>query len=498
MHDCCGFLLYIFAYQPGSLPESLAFQREMESDLSYQLTVMKFGGTSIEDGPAFERVARIVLSSEGTDLAVVVSAMSGVTDALITGFRRAARGETVEALASLDRHFERHLKVSNELGSIARAKMRLLVEAARQEIAALLEVAAARGITSRAQDALVSHGERLAANLLTLVLEGYGIPASYVDARRCILTDEGYGSARPLLEKTSRQTRTELKPLLGKKRVPVLAGFIGAARNGDTTTLGRGSSDYSATLVSAALGARETQIWTDVDGVRTADPALVKAARTVAQLSYEEAAELARLGASVLHPKMIGPVRELQIPVRICNSRASEQSGTLICAESGPSSPAVKAIAHKTNLTKIDINATQPLFANGLLHSVREVFNRQQINMYVVAMSDAGVSLACEEDVVSESIVQVLKRMGRVKIERDRAMIGCVGEGLRNGASGAAHVRTILRTIDPSLIWQSTGSINLISVVDIARVGQVVRQIHQGIFERDLQGMEERVSRSLG
>ncbi|MDQ2922317.1 MAG: aspartate kinase, partial [Acidobacteriota bacterium] len=255
---------------------------------------MKFGGTSLEDWQAFQRVANIIDSNGSANLVVVVSAMSGVTDALISSFQKAARGETSEALRALEHHFERHLKISRTLSARASERMRVVIEHSRREIIELLrDVCAKRRTTAEGQDAMVSQGERLSANLLTIVLEAYGIPASYVDARRCIITNAEHGRAKPLIEETWRKTRAELQPLLETKRVPVLGGFIAAAKNRVTTTLGRGSSDYSATLFSAALGARETQIWTDVDGVMTADPCLVKSARTVSQLSYEEAAELA-------------------------------------------------------------------------------------------------------------------------------------------------------------------------------------------------------------
>lgn len=454
--------------------------------MSTQIGVMKFGGTSVEDGHAFERVARIVRSYRRAAPVVVVSAMSGVTDALMMSLRMAATGENIEAVRSLEEHFERHLRVTSSLDGTARAKMRVLVENTRREIRELLDIAAASRIrTAQLQDMITSHGERLSANLLTIVLDENGLPATYIDARRCILTNEEYGSAKPLIEETWRQTRAEVEPLLEAKRIPVLGGFIGATMDGATTTLGRGSSDYTATLVSAALGALETQIWTDVDGVQTADPCLVNAARTVSQLSYEEAAELARLGARVLHPKMIQPVLEQKIPVRICNSRVPEQSGTLICASTEASPNAVKAIAHKTDLARIDIASTPTLVANGFLHAIKEIFNRHQTNMDIVAMSEVGMSFACEEAGALPSLVDDLKQVGSVQIERHRAIISCVGEGLQSTPGVAANVLNGLRDIDSTLTWQSTSSISLISVVDVDCVGPVVKRLHEGIFERD-------------
>jgi aspartate kinase len=334
---------------------------------------------------------------------------------------------------------------------------------------------------------MASQGERLSANLLTIVLEEFGIPASYVDARRCILTNEEHGQAEPLFLETEFRLQAELKPLLEAKRVPVLAGFIGATRDSATTTLGRGSSNYSATLVSAALGARETQIWTDVDGLKTADPCLVKTARTVSQLSYEEAAELARLGAGVLHPKMFEPVRKLEIPVHIRDSRSPKKPGTLICSRTETSGFPVKAIAHQTNLTTIEITSTPVFVANGFLHAIEEIFARRGAPMNLVAMSDVGISCTHESDASLSSIVEDLSQVGAVATEKHRAIISCVGAGLNSSSTLAENVRRMLSNIDPSLTWRSTSSSNLIAVVDTDGVGQSVRNLHQGIFESDWQ-----------
>lgn len=312
------------------------------------ITVVKFGGTSIQDAPAFMRVAQIVKAKESSPLIVVASAMSGVTDALIASFRGVSTDGVQIAAERLEEHFVRHLYVGQSLSPVRFARLQSLIEISRSEIVeSLKRAAAANGnVELRLHDAIASHGERLAANLLTLVLEEHGMPAEYVDARRCVITNNEYGNAAPLLAELKQNTRAELLPLLHNKRIPVLGGFIGSTRDGVTTTLGRGSSDYSATLIGAAVHAREIEIWTDVDGIQTADPRLVQATRTVPHVSYAEAAQLAKLGARVMHPQMIEPVIEQRIPIRILNSHAPEQSGTLISAEPHPNGT-VKAIAHK-------------------------------------------------------------------------------------------------------------------------------------------------------
>lgn len=333
------------------------------------IKILKFGGTSVADTAAFERATQIVRANAFAPLVVVVSAMRGVTDALIESFHTATSQGATAALATLEEHFERHAQVAH---SLCTDEAKCVIENTRREIIELLDVAADGGTADlRIQDAIASYGERLCAQLFTMMLEKNGVRASYVDARRCILTDDNYGSASPLTQEVNVRTKAELEPLLESKRVPVLGGFIGATSEGVTTTLGRGSSDYSATLIGAALQAAEIQIWTDVDGVQTADPSLVTATRTVPVISYEEAGQLAVLGARVMHPKMIKPVVGNKIPIRIRNSRAPEQKGTLICATSEPPEGVVKAIAHHLNSEHAIVGCVGDGLADGSRNAAR-------------------------------------------------------------------------------------------------------------------------------
>lgn len=448
------------------------------------VTVMKFGGTSIEDGPAFERVTRIVGAHQPERPVVVVSAMSRVTDALLSSLRAAAGGDLAEALRPVDEHLERHLRVSRGLGAPARADMTLRVESFRRELADLLGgVASSRRASAAVRDAVASYGERLSAWLLASVLAEHGLPASHVDARRCVVTDGEHGNASPLHAQTRRRTRDELEPLLRAERIPVLGGFIAATAGGVTTTLGRGSSDYTATLVSAALDAREAQIWTDVSGVLTADPRLIETARTVPRLSYGEAAELARFGAKVLHPKSIQPAARRGIPLRICNSRAPGEAGTLIRAGAGPARAAVKAITHQTGLNLIEVTSTPASVANGFRRAVEEILGRRHAAVNLVATSEVGVSLACAEADMLPSVVRDLRRVGSVEVRAGRAVVCCVGEGLRDAPGGVWKLFDALRETDPTLTRHSTSGNNCIFVVAEHRVEGVVRRLHRGIFE---------------
>jgi aspartate kinase len=453
---------------------------------------MKFGGTSLEDGPAFERVADIVRSYRAIRPVVVVSAMSRVTDALLLSLRIAADGRARDAACSLEEHLERHLKVAETFGPGGRATVSSLIERARQEIGVVLNAAAvSRATSGRLLDSIASFGEILSASLLAVTLEEHGLSASYVDTRRCILTNEDHGKARPLLKETSEYTCAQLQPLLHAKKVPVLGGFIASTIGGVTTTLGRGSSDYTATLVSAVLGARETQIWTDVNGVLTADPRLINRAHTVPHLSYDEAAELTRFGASVLHWKTIQPVVEKRIPLRIRNSRAPEAGETLICARKRTSPATVKAIAHKTGITLIKLTSSPAAISNGLRSVVQEILFRHQTNVDILTHSESSFTLACQpEATLSSAIGELRQVVAAVEVRSDCGIVCCVGEGLGREASKVTKVPDVLTNIDPTLTWHKSSNIGFVSVVDEGGVESLVKRLHYAIFENDAPEMQ--------
>lgn len=427
--------------------------------------VMKFGGTSVADAAAFENVARIVASERESAPVVVVSAMSGVTDALL-------------AATNIEEVFERHHRVSRELLDDNKAFAERL-SSAEQEIAVLLE---GLGNRKRLQDAVVSFGEILSSALLAEVLNQRGIAARQVDARRCIMTDEEHTSAAPLMTETFANSKNELLPVIESGEVPVLGGFIGATRRGVTTTLGRGGSDYTAALLGAAIGASEIQIWTDVTGVLTADPRVVPDAQTIERLSYGEAAELAYFGAKVLHPKTIQPAIESSIPVRICNSRAPQEAGTLVGPQSETSPRTVKAIAHKTGVTTVQITSLRMLGAYGFLRALFEVFDRHRTVVDVVTTSEVSVSLSLDDASALPAIVEELERLGTVRVEKGRAIICVVGEGLRGTPGIAARVFSTISDINVTLISQGASRINFTFAIEEERVREAVTRLHEEFF----------------
>ncbi len=447
-------------------------------------TVMKFGGTSVADAQAFENVARIVGSHRGAAPVVVVSAMSGVTDALLAATIAAGEGRAGEAIASLEQTFQRHHKTAAELlAPSAAAAFSKQVDNAAHQINELLGTSADNPLRRRpTQDAVLAYGEMLSSELLTALLNERGTNAQHVDARRCIVTDDEYTCALPLMPDTLFKANDVLVPVVENRLVPVLGGFIASTAEGTTTTLGRGGSDYTAALIGAALPADEIQIWTDVTGVLTADPRVVAAAQTVERLSYAEASELAYFGAKVLHPKTIQPAIEGSIPVRICNSRAPEQVGTLVGPQTETTDRTIKAIAHKSGVTTVQVSSARMLGAYGFLRALFEVFDRHKTVVDVVATSEVSVSLSLDDASALPVIVTELEQLGTVRVEKGCAIVCVVGEGLRGTPGIAARVFSAISDINVTLISQGASSINFTFAVEEDRVEEAVRKLHQEFF----------------
>ena len=441
--------------------------------------VMKFGGTSVADAAALENVACIVASQRDHAPVVVVSAMSGVTDALLSSTRIASERDSEEATASLAETFRRHEQAAEELLPSPAGFIDYLNNAAKQ----ISQLLTANGRAT--QDAIVSFGEMLSSRLLAETLKHRGVNAQQVDPRCCVITDDEHTCAVPLMAETWTMSQQSLLPIVEDKVVPVVGGFVGATKTGVTTTLGRGGSDYTAALLGAALRSEEIQIWTDVTGVLTADPRVVPDAQTVERLSYGEAAELAYFGAKVLHPKTIQPAIEDRIPVRICNSRAPKERGTLVGPQTETSPRTIKAIAHKTGVTTVQISSARMLGAYGFLRALFEVFDRHRTVVDVVTTSEVSVSLSLDDDSTLPAVVAELEQLGTVRVEKGCAIICVVGEGLRTTPGIAARVFSTISDINITLISQGASSINVTFAIEETRVAEAVRRLHDAFFPND-------------
>ncbi|HXF42292.1 MAG TPA: lysine-sensitive aspartokinase 3 [Pyrinomonadaceae bacterium] len=446
---------------------------------------MKFGGTSVGNSEAFQKVSDIVASqSETKDKVVVVSAMRGVTDALISAFETAKAKDPDEAFQSLEPHFERHIEVADKLVSSRHRKLfDAELDYSKKELNDLLRRTNRRSLPlSMLKDAIVSYGEQLSSRLLACVLESREIPSRHIDARRVIVTDDEFGSAEPLWEETEELINLEATSAFSEGRTAVIGGFIGANRAGETTTLGRGGSDFSASIVAAAINAGELQIWTDVSGVMTCDPRICPEARPIPSLSYEEAAELAYFGAKVLHPKTIKPAVDKQIPVRVCNTFDPLASGTLITAHSDETPNLIKSIAHKSGITILRITSARMLGAYGFMSAVFQVFDRHRVVIDVISTSEVSVAMTIDNAQNLDRVVEELKRLGEVVIEPDNAVVCVVGEGLRASKGLAAKIFSTISDINIALVSHGASEVNLTFVVRDDVVSEVIRRLHKEFF----------------
>ncbi|MFL6274286.1 MAG: lysine-sensitive aspartokinase 3 [Blastocatellia bacterium] len=454
------------------------------------MIVMKFGGTSVGDAAAIHQVAEIVKSKLERAPVVVVSAMTRVTDALLSIARIATERRYEEAAAIIEALRERHLETARALmagyadtDSYSLAWAAHSIDYQFNELTGLARSVATLGeLTPRSQDAIVSFGERLSSVIVTAAFAARGIRAELVDSRQFILTDNQFTRAAPNMIETRQRTRAVLLPVIESKCVPVAQGFIGSTVDGVTTTIGRGGSDYSAAIIGAAIGAEAIEIWTDVDGLLTADPRVVRAARRIRVISFTEAAELSYFGAKVLHPSTVMPAVEQGIPVHIFNTHNPAGEGTLIVSKPPRTANAIKSIAFKRGVTIINVTATRMLMAYGFLRALFEVFERHQTSVDVVTTSEVSVSMTLDSADNLEAIELDLRKIGEVGIERDKAIVCVVGENLKSTPGVAGRLFSAIGDANINMISQGASEINLTFVTDERDVAVVVERLHEAFF----------------
>ena len=450
------------------------------------MIVCKFGGTSVQDAEAMTRLAQIIKARLKKQPVVVASAMGKTTNQLLEVAQTAAKGKRQEALDLLTKIKEKHLKEAQKMGiALTEDSVAETLHAYFKEMRDLVKGLAALGeLTPRITDAMASYGERLSTLILTQVLENQEVPAQLMDARECVITDDNYTRAVPIFDLTDDAIVKHLRPVIKAGKVPVFQGFIGRTREGITTTIGRGGSDYSASIIGAALDAEDIQIWTDVDGIMTTDPRMVKEARRIRAISFDEAAELAYFGAKVLHPATIIPAVSKKIPVHVLNSYKPDQDGTLITDEAPPCENPVKAIAYKSGITVVNVTSTRMLMAYGFLKKIFEIFEHHKVPVDVVSTSEVSVSLTVDETSALWDIVTDLKKIGEVNVEGSKAIVCCVGDNLRN-IPGVPHMAfSALQDIRIQMISQGASAINITFVIDQERLPEAVRSLHDSFFRK--------------
>jgi len=448
------------------------------------MIVMKFGGTSVQDERAIKRVAKIVEGRLQQRPVVVVSAMARVTDQLQTMARAAAAGDLDSALSLARALRERHQTTAARLLN-KDSEFRTGLDETFDQLESLLRgICAIRELSRRTMDNVLSFGELLSSRMVSAAFCVMGMDSVLVDSRECIVTDDQHNQAVPQFEQTNQRLVSRLRPLLEAGKVPVMGGFIGATREGVTTTIGRGGSDFSAAIVGAALDAERIEIWTDVDGMKTTDPNLCPSARRLDEVSFDEAAEMAFFGAKVLHPATLLPAMQKNQPVYVLNSHNPNNQGT--CIRSNPAVAATqrfKAIAVKKGVSIISVSAGHMLEGHTFLHDVFQVFKQHHVPVDIVATSEVSISLTADSKLASEELLADLRKVAEVELERDKAII-CVLHSLRSVPGTLAKVFAALGDINVRMVSQGASEINISFVIEEKDVAEAVRRLHKALVLR--------------
>jgi aspartate kinase len=473
-------------FQEDSI-HSIGDRRRAERSRKKPLRVMKFGGTSVGDASCIGKVVEIIrAASRDSHIVVVVSAMSGVTNQLIESAIQSEAGNRDLVATIFDALRKQHDAAAASLVQSGTERKHLghRMHAIFDEGDHLCQgTILLRELTPRARDSISSLGERLSAPLVAATLAEHGVASEAIDATDFIVTDSCHGAAEPRMDLTRERCQARLRPLLQQGIVPVITGFIGATEEGVLTTLGRGGSDYSATILGSVLDADEVIIWTDVDGVLTADPRLVPGASTISEISYREAAELAYFGAKVLHPATIQPAVGQDIPVRILNShRPQDAIGTLITRDRPPSARPLTAVAAKRGVTVVDITSTRMLMAHGFLRRIFDAFATYRTSVDVVTTSEVSVSVTIDDSRRLDAVIAALADVADVAREDGMAIVCAVGDGLQHAPGFVGDLLSALGSIPVRMVSQAAARRNITLVIREADLPETLTRVHDRFF----------------
>jgi aspartate kinase len=449
--------------------------------------VIKFGGTSVGDA---QRVANAIdIVDERRDLGpiVVVSALSGVTNDLVAASEaaRACDAARVDEIvrAVRQRHEDVAIRLVQQKIDFFESFTKQLDKQIDQIHTILRGIAMLGEITMRAKDKVVAIGEKLSSVLFAYSMMMRALPGEHVDSEEVVITDSRFGEASPLMDETRAAASRVLLPLVERHLIPVMGGFIGRTRDGATTTLGRGGSDYSAAIIGAAVGAREIQIWTDVDGMMTCDPRLIPGARVIERISYVEAAELAWFGAKVLHPKTIAPAVEKKIPVRVLNTHNVASPGTLVTEEGDQRDHGARAIALKRGVTVVHMTSNKMLGAHGFLARLFAIFEQLEVSVDLITTSEVSVSVTIDDRHNLPQLIEKLTPIAEVSVLDNQCIVAVVGRNLMKDSAVGARIFDSLRGVPMAMFSLGTTGLNLSIVVDENEADRAVKSIHRALFE---------------
>jgi aspartate kinase len=447
------------------------------------ITVSKFGGTSVKNIDAINRLLSII-SNKKENVIVVVSAMATVTDTLLSLVSNLRVGRINKALQLLDNVFELHKRTAHELG--LNGDVGNFLENEHSEMQQLIKALNILGeVSPKSSDMIIAIGEKLSAYIVSEFMRDKDVDCELFNTPDIIRTDSNFGEAEVDLKATKKLINKKLNPELKKYHVIVCAGFIASDKNGNITTMGRGGSDFSAAIIAAGIKVNKLEIWTDVPGIMTADPRYIKDARIIKILTYMEAAELAYFGAKVLHPKTIQPAITEQIPVYVRNSYMPGHKGTKI-VPGGRKHKIIKAIALRKGITIINITSNRMLGTYGFLKRVFDIFDRYQTSVDIVTTSEVSVSLTIDNDKNLSKIKKDLKQTGDVEIRQNYGVISAVGEGIRDTAGVAARFFGVLKGVNISMVSIGASEVNISIIVKEADIKASLNLLHNAFFSGDL------------
>jgi aspartate kinase len=461
-----GFLIYFLSGEP--------------------MIVMKFGGSSVKDAVSIDRVIKIIQEHLPLCPVIVVSAMGRTTRSLLDVGALASQGKTAETIAVLAAMQANHLAALSQLiEDYTHSPVFSLLAGYFGEMHDLVKgLSILKDFSPRSQDAMAAYGELLSSAILAAGLESRGVKAQLMDSRTLMMTDDHFTAAEPIEETAQVRMRAALLPELERGRTPVMQGYIGATLAGATTTLGFEGSDFTASFVGAALDVKAIQIWKDVPGLMTADPAVIPEAQTIPAATCDEMAELTYFGAKLLHPRAVWPAAQKRIPVQILNSWRPQDAGTSIQESAAAAPQGVRSIAFKRGLALLHIvsNGQQPI--SEFMKGVLEVLDRHRVTPDLTAISSTHCRLALDANLPLERLLPELHRWGAVEIERGKASICLVGQGLVQQPGIAASALGAISDLRLDLVSQGSSPNSLMMILDETHLETGLKRIHRQFFER--------------
>jgi len=445
------------------------------------MIVMKFGGTSVQNTEMIDNAIKIAENQLERSPLLVSSAMGKTTDKLVAIANSAVAGDSDLAFSIYNDIKANHFLAIN--GFLSGENLQFATERAEllfEELASLVKgLSLLRECSPRSTDAILSFGELLSTTIITARARELGIETTLLDSRKLVKTDDNFTSAAPIMDKTGELIRGAVTPAPGK--LYVAQGFIATNMDGATTTLGRGGSDYTATIYGSALDAEEVQIWTDVNGIMTSDPRVIPEARTILNVSYDEAAELAFFGAKVVHPSTIVPAVDREIPVLVKSTKDPDGLFTTISPSSG--NTGLKAISTKKNITLIEVKTGRMVNAYGFLAKIFAVFEKHETSIDIVTTSEVSVSMTIENQSKLKSIIEDLNHFGRVSVEEDKSIVCLVGQDLWQDSSVTSKIFQTLEGMPIRMISLGASRINLTLVVPESHCNNALKAIHAEFFD---------------